>query len=334
MKRMLALICVVSLLTFVMLGCEPEEEVEEPEEPEEEEVVETQSIAIAAAGSGSGAYTAGATIGNILNREQDLFELSTMVTAGFGENHIMVEDGSAEFGMMMEMDIHDAYFGEGEYDEEHPSLRRVTTFLMGVGHIIVREDSGIEELEDIHGKSINVGVPAQFSRTLVDILMEAIDVDYDQDIDKFELDTDSALDALRDGRIDGTFNQATVPQGNITELATTADVKFISIPEEDFDKFNELADGLLLRAGFPADTYPGQDEDVLTWAAGASIVAHEDVDEEVVYEFTKLFWENMDVLQEESGAFHGLSVEEHAFTESQVPMHPGAERYYQEIGLK
>ena len=322
MKRFFGIACVLMLLIFSLIGCSPADS-----------GVSTQPIALAAAGTGSGAYTAGATIANIVNREQDLFEVSTMVTAGFGENHILVQDGSAQFGMMMEMDIYDAYFGLGNYEEEHTNLTRVTTFLMGVGHIIVREGSGIESLADIRGKSINVGVPAQFSRTLVDILMEAIDIDYATSLDKYELDTSDAFDALKDGRIDGTFNQGTIGQGNVVELATTSSVKFISIPDEDFNRFNELAGGLLLRAGFPAGTYPTQDADVLTWAAGASIVAHKDVDEAIVYEFTKLFWENMDVLQEESAAFGGLTVEDHAFTDSDVPLHPGAAKYYKEIGI-
>ncbi len=325
LRKIIVLFCILGLVAVSLFGCSPAD-------PAGNGAV-TQPIALAAAGSGSGAYTSGATIANIINREQDVLELSTMVTAGFGENHILVQDGSAQMGMMMEMDIYDAYFGIGNYEEEHTNLRRVTTFLMGVGHIIVREGSGIDTLADIRGKSINVGVPAQFSRTIVDTLMEAIEIDYATDLDKYELDTSEAFDALRDGRIDGTFNQGTIGQGNIVELATTSSVKFISIPEADFNKFNELAGGLLLRAGFPAGTYPTQDEDVLTWAAGASIVAHKDVDEAVVYEFTKQFWENIDVLKEESAAFAGLNVEQHAFTDSDVPLHPGAERYYREIGI-
>ena len=189
-KKLLVILGVLSLVVFLGVGCGTDE----AEGTEEEG---TARIAIATTGSGGGAYITGGAIAGVLNPLQDVFELSSMVTAGFGENPILVDSGDVELGMMMEAAIEDAYLGQGDFEEPHDNIRRLFTYNIFIAHLIVRDDSGIETWEDLRGESINLGVPAQITRDYNELLFEqALGYDLQADIDMNELSTGDGFDAL------------------------------------------------------------------------------------------------------------------------------------------
>lgn len=290
-------------------------------------------LSIGTTGSGGGAYLTGSSMARVLNTLQDVFELSPLVTAGFGENPILVHIGDASMGMVMEAHLEDAYFGRGDFRQAHSNIRRLFTYNIFIAHFIVRKDAGIKNLHDLAGKRINLGVPAQITRDFNDILMKALDVDIRKDIRMFELSTGDGFNALRDGIIHAASNLTVLRQGSLIELATAIDIEFLDYPKDIFNKFNELAGGVILPAVVPANTYPRQEKDNITWAAGSTIIANKDVSDDIIYKFTKTFWENLKALGEADSSFLALNVNDHALSKTNVPMHPGAKRYFKEIGL-
>ena len=85
-------------------------------------------------------------------------------------------------------------------------------------------------------------------------------------------------------------------------------------------------------ATIPAGTYAGIDEDIPTAAVGNMLITHEGVDEETAYQMTKLMFDNLDRMRSAHGAAEGITPET-ALDGLPIPLHPGAERYYREIGL-
>ena len=83
----------------------------------------------------------------------------------------------------------------------------------------------------------------------------------------------------------------------------------------------------------PAGTYPNQDEDVQTSAIKMVMFCRGDLDEETVYQLTRVFWENIDKLGESHRNLNGLPPEEAVKDIAELPLHPGAEKYYTEIGV-
>jgi len=84
-------------------------------------------------------------------------------------------------------------------------------------------------------------------------------------------------------------------------------------------EFYELAPG----------TYPSQDKMIRTASSPNVLVVRDDVNEEVVYQQTRLLWENLATLQEIHSATREMSLEA-ALIGVPVPLHPGALRYYRE----
>jgi TRAP transporter TAXI family solute receptor len=82
----------------------------------------------------------------------------------------------------------------------------------------------------------------------------------------------------------------------------------------------------------PAGTYQGQTEDVQTAGVGNMLITSSDVPDEIVYQMTKALFENLDRMVAAHAAAKGITLE-HALDGLPVPLHPGAERYYREVGL-
>ena len=82
----------------------------------------------------------------------------------------------------------------------------------------------------------------------------------------------------------------------------------------------------------PAGTYDGCDEDITTFAQYTALCARADVPEETVYNLVKTMMENADALEAVHKNAAG-TCPERGIEGALTPMHPGAERYYKEVGV-
>ena len=122
------------------------------------------------------------------------------------------------------------------------------------------------------------------------------------------------------------FEAARRASGNLAILAAI----FLA-----YNWFGQYLPGRLGHNGYtiPAGTYPNQDEDVQTSAIKMVMFCRGDLDEETVYQLTKTFWENIDKLGEAQSNLKGLTPEEAVNDIADLPLHAGAEKYSNEIGV-
>ena len=117
----------------------------------------------------------------------------------------------------------------------------------------------------------------------------------------------------------------------IVDYATTNTLNLVSLSDDELAAIQE-AYPFLIRDDLAAGTYTGQDADVTCVAIQATLVASEELSEDVVYEFVKAMFDNKDALTEGHAKF-GFLDPETASAGATVTMHPGAEKYYKEIGV-
>ncbi len=143
--------------------------------------------------------------------------------------------------------------------------------------------------------------------------------------------TGQTFRALQDGVIEATGNIYSTGHGQLVELMTNTKVKVMSLPEDVRKKFLEIVPATVpyvIKAG----SYKGQDKPVNTIAALNILFCRADLDEGLVYEFTKNYWDNLAELKKDPN-FKNLELE-HAYAPSvTVPLHSGAEKYFKEKGL-
>jgi hypothetical protein len=287
--------------------------------------------ALGSSGAGSGPYVWGAWISKIVNKYQNKVIVSSQATAGYNENVELVHAGKIPLGLTLEDDILDAYKGLGKFrGRQHERLRKLFVVNLAVYHVVTREGAGIKTLADLKGKKVNISLPAMSTRKFTESLLKAANIGLDE-IKKFEMATGSTFPSLQDRVIDATVNGYSIGHGELMELANNIKIRLIEVPDDVFERVNKILRNTLIRVTIPAKSYKGQNEDVITFAGGNVLFSRDDVSEDQVYQFTKAFWDNLAEVQKDPN--FKIMKKEYALVMTEVPLHPGAQRYFKEVGI-
>jgi len=219
------------------------------------------------------------------------------------------------------------------------NLRSIVGFKAGAYHPVTLAGSGIETWEDLKGKTVFTGPPAGSASATSEALIKIITgYEAKKDYEAVRLGWGEGYTALADGKIDMMVRPAEVGSANIERYGLSGEFRILSIPadvveSEDMQKlFGRPGRGMLQ---FDGALYKGQLNQTEITALGFTqfVGTHSGVSDDVVYAATKSFWENISEVQ--STAFFLQAVTpETAFTSVNVPLHPGAARYYEEAGIE
>lgn len=219
------------------------------------------------------------------------------------------------------------------------NLRAIVGFKAGAYHPVTLAGSGIETWEDIKGKTVFTGPPAGSASATSEALIKIITgYEAGSDYQAVRLSWGEGYTALSDGKIDMMVRPAEIGSANIERYGLSGEFRILSIPEDavNSDAMQELfgrpGRGMLT---FDGGLYKGQLNNTEITALGFTqfVGTHAGVADEVVYAATKSFWENIEDVQA-TAFFLKAVTPETAFTAINVPLHPGAARYYTEAGIE
>lgn len=255
-------------------------------------------------------------------------------TGGSVYNVNAVRSGELEFGVAQSDVQYKAVHGEGSLADAgpNPDLRSVFSIHPEPFTVVARADSGITKFEDLAGKRVNVGNPGSGQRDTMEVVMKALGWDMSTFSLASELQAAEQSQALCDNNIDAMVYTVGHPSGSIQEATTACDATLVSVTGEAIDKL--VADNPYYRtATIPGGMYRGNDSDVATFGVGATLVTSASVSDETVYQLVKAVFEDMDGFRGLHPAFANLDPKEMANDGLSAPLHPGAEKYYREVGL-
>lgn len=210
----------------------------------------------------------------------------------------------------------------------------------GTYQLLAWADSGIESLEDLRGKNVYFGPRgAAVSRMMQDLVRASTGMEPGEDFELISLDFSSAFQAFQDVQIDTWFRPVPVGHPAIQQISALGEFRLIGLSEDDLanPEIQELSSipGRSV-VQIPPDAYGDNqinDAPITSWQdwQGIGIPAH--VDDDVAYSLTKAFWENIDELASVAAWAGSLEIADfRKFTN--VPVHPGAARYYEELGFE
>ncbi|WP_102346441.1 TAXI family TRAP transporter solute-binding subunit [Bacillus sp. Marseille-P3661] len=349
-KNHMFLIGIVMLMSLVLFGCGNGNENASTAEGSEnsgngESESDTVQLSAAIAGQTSAPYIYTGALAEILRKEGNI-DLEVFPYSGGIGNVQLIENGEADFGIMFNVSQNWAYNGIVAYDKPYKDIRALvgTNYKSFVG-IVARneflEEHNIKSLADIKEKEIPVKIITKPEGTLAEyitrLVLEAYDLDY-KTIESYGGNVQLAADEV----VLSTFQNNTsdifilaLPrnQATLTELSTQNDVTILSM-EDDKRAYLSENYGFVKDDVLEAGNYEGQDEDVITNSLGLTYITHARMDDDVAYELAKAFVENKEALVEAHAAFAEFDPKTagHADSNGHIPLHPGAERYYKEIG--
>lgn len=244
-----------------------------------------------------------------------------------------IQSGSLESGFVQSDVAYWAYSGSGEFSSDSPyrELRSIANLYPESIHIVVRKGSGIKRVRDLIGKRVSLDEPG--SGTLIDAehVLRAYGISRNDFAVEF-MKPDLAMKRIRDNKLDAFFIVAGYPAKAVDMLAAESGAYLLSIdgPQADrlIDRYRFFS-----RHHIPEGVYAGVPR-IETISVGAQWIVSASIDAELVYEITKTLWHQNSRQLLDSGHVKGKRILlETALEGLAVPLHPGAKRFYDEIGM-
>lgn len=315
MKKYIVLaLALVLVLSAVLTGCAPQK----------------VNLILATGGTSGTYYPFGGAMAQIFNSKIENMNVTAQATGASVENLKLIGKKEAELAIVQNDMTDYAYNGTEAFKEgKIDNVRAIATLYPEVIQIVASADSGINTLTDIKGKKFSVGAPGSGVEANARQILDVLGMTYN-DFSANYLSFSESADSLKDKHIDGFLFMSGIPNAAIQDTATTSSLKFISIPD-DVIKDLTTKYPFFTEYVIPAGTYKGQDADVKTVAAKATLVVGAEVSEKVVYDLTKALFENQAELASAHAKGKELKLED-AVQGISVPFHAGAEKYFKEVG--
>jgi uncharacterized protein len=298
---------------------------------------------LATASTGGTYYPVGVALSTVVKvklQPKQKIGMSAINSAGSGENIKLLRDNEVQFAILQGLYGSYAWNGTGPIANEGPQkeLRSVTMLWQNVEHYGVlkkyAKTGTVADLVAMKGEAMSMGKKNSGTLGSNAVLLGNLGVDIDKDYKLIHVGYGPTADALQNGQIAGFGIPAGVPASAVTKAKANLGDKMAIL---DFtDEQMKQADGgldLWTRFVIPAGTYPGQAKDINTIAQPNFLSVRADVDEDAVYQITKTIYENLPFLNAIHGATKAINIEK-AIAGLPMPLHPGAAKYYKEVGIK
>lgn len=343
-RKLLALILVGILLVSLLAGCStpakapepepPKDVVEEPAKEPDKEPAKKVFISIATGGTGGTYYPLGGAMAKIYNENVEGVTANAQSTGASVENIGLVSKGETEIAFVQNDVTYYAFTGTETFKDKDKitNVRGMAMLYPEVVQIIATAESGIKSVADLKGKKLAVGAAGSGTEVNARQVLAEYGLTYD-DLGKADyLSFNEAADQLKNKQIDAAFVTGAIPTSAVTEVTQTASINVIPV---DSDKIASLSSKypFYTEVVIPANSYKGQTEDVSAAAVMAMLVVPEDLDEELAYNLTKQLFEQRQVIIDTHARGNDIKLET-ALAGMPIDLHPGAKKYYDEMGIK
>ena len=249
-------------------------------------------------------------------------------TQGSVANMRSVNAGEFESGLAQADIVHASFWGEGVFKGEIPldRVRVIANLYREAIHLVARYRSDIKSVEDLRNKRVSLDIPGSGTHADAIAILEAFGLSRD-DIQLREMDSSTAADKILEDKLDAFFLISGPPSPSVANLAERGAIRLIPIdgkPARQLIRENNFFSPFTL----PAKLYKYSGE-IKTLGVGASWIVNESVDDDLVYEILRAFFNpaNREWLRPTTGHI-SISIDD-----APIFLHPGAKRYYLEAGI-
>ena len=276
-------------------------------------------------------YPLGVALSQVYAKSIANARATAQVTKASAENLNLLQAGRGELAFTLGDALSDAWKGDSEagFPKKLDKLRGLSATYNNYIQIVANADSGIRTLADLKGKRVSVGAAKSGTELNARAIFKAAGIAY-TDLAKVEyLPFGESVELIKNRQLDATLQSAGLGVASIRDLATAVKIVVVPVPA---DVVAKVGDAAYQTAVIPANTYSGQAQDVPTAAIPNFLVTHAGVSDDLAYQMAKQLYEHLDTLHAAHNAAKAI-VRDNAIKGMPVPLHPGAERYYKEVGL-
>jgi uncharacterized protein len=263
--------------------------------------------------------------------EQSLRPITFQVTptAGAVTNVEAIQRGDADLGLAFADVAYIAYVGRlAGSSQAFDHLRGIAVMQLTPVHLVAGRDSRIREVGDLRNRRIGVGPPGSGTALTAGLILQAFGIS-ESALQIEQLQFNDAADRLIKGTLHAMFDTAIYPAASVT-LATRAGARLVPIAGPPIERLRHEYPFLRVTV-IPRETYPGGTHAVRTIGVDSLLVCRRDLDEALVYDLTRRFFEALPSLSSSQGALRFMDLDQAPATP--IPLHAGAARFYREREL-
>lgn len=286
--------------------------------------------------SGGSWYPLGAKIMQVMDEEID--GITTSNTSGGGISNVLsVNGGDAEIGWTYAHTAANGMKARGKFNKEQKNVRHFATLYGSMFQVAVPKNSKIKTFEDMKGANISPGKAKWTGTAFAESILKEYGITFDN-IRKnggtvHHVSYTESVALMKDGHIDVFMAATNMPQASFLELEQSPGIRFIGI-EDDAKLKKILADNPGFVPGvMPKGVYKSVDRDLNTLGITVEMVVHKDLPDDLVYKMCKSLWANHAKLVEVKSVWKRVKQED-ALKGAAIPVHPGAQKCYDELGVK
>ena len=294
-----------------------------------------QFLSIGGGSTGGTFNTFASGVGDFLSQNIDGLNLTVEGSAGSAENIRRIQEGDMDMGIAFAGDAFLGYNGEGVFAEGGPydGVRAIGFLYSAVSQLVTLEETGITSVDQLAGEAVAVGGAGSGTQLSLERLLTTLGV-YSE-IDPVLVAGQNASDQLKNRQVAAYHALFGVPNATVTDTSSTNNVVILSTYDaaeeagffEQYPFYSEYV--------IPAGTFNGVDEDVTTFRDAGLWIVSADTDEELVYQMTKTIYDQpgLDHMNQVTAVASEMGPDS-ALVGVQIPLHPGAARYWEEVGVE
>jgi uncharacterized protein len=290
-----------------------------------------QPINVLTGGTSGIYYPLGIALGKIYDAKIANVKTQVQATKASVENLILLEQGRGDVAFTIGDSLKAAWEGDEDagFKTKLGKLRAIAAIYPNYIQLVGTRESGINTVTELKGKRLSVGAPKSGTELNTRAILRAAGMSY-ADVRKVEyLPFAESVDLMKNHQLDATLQSAGLGVASVRDLSNAMEVTLVSVPKSIVDRMGPP----FMPAKIPANTYKGQDKDIETAGVANYLVTHSGISDDLVYQMTQALFESLPELAKAHDVGKQIKLE-NALAGVPIPLHPGAERYYKEKGLK
>ena len=290
------------------------------------------AIRFGTGGTGGMYYLYGTELAKLIQAEGKGHALDVKTTAGSAANLRLLREKFLDLAIVQSDTLSNAVNGTGVFAGVGPGVgyAAVAGLYTEACQIVVAKNSEIQSVADLVGKRVSVGEKESGVLQNAEQILMAHGLTFEM-IEPSYLSFMESAKALETGQIDAFFITAGAPTSAVVQLTAMKEIRLLNIDPDIQNNMMKLYKGYT-RCTIPADTYPGQSEDVHTVGVKAVLVASTDVKDDEIFFLTEFIFKNADKLPH--NATDSALTNAYAVQDIPASFHAGAAKFYEGQGVK
>jgi TRAP transporter TAXI family solute receptor len=288
-------------------------------------------LAVGSTQTSSSHYAYFVAFAKVINTKVPEVGLSVVETGATVDNINRMKKGELDMGMLTMHTNYEIYHGLGAWQgKPNTDQYMLWVYALAPSNYIVRQDSGVKTVSDLDGRSFNPGMRGSASEKTTEACLDALGIKPKY----YRGGTDDTLSGIKDNRLVGYVKSGAgfIIDASSMDLATFVPIRILGFSDQDIAK---------VQAKYPhfgsISVPKGMFKDspaYKTFVLVNGVIAKKDLSEDLAYKMVKAVCENVDDQAAAFPSLKGMNIAQLTMEHTSIPLHPGAVRYYKEIGMK